>query len=134
GLRDNFLLHPSRRAMGAGRELRARRRDGSEFPVEIGLNPLPSAGETLVLASVIDISERKRTEESARQLLAELNESISVLAASSEGILAATSQVASGTQEIATAISEIATTVEQVKQTAVLASTRSKAVVDSTAH
>ena len=67
-----------------------------------------------------------------RDLVQEMNEGISVLASSSEEILAATSQVAASTQETATAISEIATTVEEVKQTAVLASTKSQTVAEST--
>ena len=56
-----FFGNPSARAMGAGRELFALRKDGKEVPVEIGLNPIASE-EPLVLASVIDISERKKTE------------------------------------------------------------------------
>jgi methyl-accepting chemotaxis protein len=66
-----------------------------------------------------------------REMVQEINEGVSVLASSSEEILAATSQAASSTQETATAISEIATTVEEVKQTAVLASTKSKSVTES---
>jgi methyl-accepting chemotaxis protein len=67
-----------------------------------------------------------------RELVQEMNEGISVLASSSEEILAATSQVATSTQETATAISEIATTVEEVKQTAVLAGNKSQGVAEST--
>jgi methyl-accepting chemotaxis protein len=67
-----------------------------------------------------------------RELVQELNESISVLAASSEEILAVTTQVAASTQETATAISEIATTVAEVKQTAILAGGKSQAVAEST--
>ncbi len=67
-----------------------------------------------------------------RGVVQELNESISVLAASSEEILAVTTQVAASTQETATAISEIATTVAEVKQTAILASGKSQAVAEST--
>lgn len=67
-----------------------------------------------------------------RELVQELNESISVLASASEEILAVTTQVAASTQETATAISEIATTVEEVKQTAVLAGSKSQSVSEST--
>jgi PAS domain S-box-containing protein len=59
-LRGNFFNEPSVRAMGGGRELFARRKDGTEFPVEIGLNPIETDEGMLVLASVIDITERKR--------------------------------------------------------------------------
>ena len=45
----------------------ARRKDGSEFPVEVGLNPIETPQGLLVLASVVDISARKAAEEEARQ-------------------------------------------------------------------
>ncbi|AWB92644.1 putative bifunctional diguanylate cyclase/phosphodiesterase [Aeromicrobium chenweiae] len=56
--REGFFTRPARREMGAGRELFGRRRDGSEVPVEIGLNPIQVHDEQHVLASVIDITER----------------------------------------------------------------------------
>jgi methyl-accepting chemotaxis protein len=67
-----------------------------------------------------------------RELVQELDESISVVASASEEIIAVTTQVAASTQETATAISEIATTVEEVKQTAVLAGNKSQSVSEST--
>jgi len=48
--------------MGAGRDLFGRRKDGSEFPVEVGLNPIRTAQGLFVLASVIDITARKQAE------------------------------------------------------------------------
>src|SRR5205809_4047561 len=62
GDRKGFLSEPSNRAMGAGRDLFGRRKDGSEFPVEIGLNPIRTAQGLFVLASVIDITARKQAE------------------------------------------------------------------------
>ena len=60
--RDAYLLRPQARAMGPDRELAARRKDGSEFPVEIGLNPVWLSGHTAVLASVFDVTARKQAE------------------------------------------------------------------------
>ncbi len=60
--RHAFFDKPQHREMGAGRDLFARRKDGSEFPVEIGLNPIEALEGSLVLASIIDITERKLLE------------------------------------------------------------------------
>src|ERR1043166_3475925 len=65
--RAKFLATPTARAMGAGRELFARRKDGSEFPVEIGLNPIQTPDGFVVLANVVDISARLAAEEVARR-------------------------------------------------------------------
>jgi two-component system sensor kinase FixL len=62
-LRAQFAANPRRRAMGQGRDLRARRKDGIEFPVEIGLNPFETPEGVFVLCAVVDISERKRAEQ-----------------------------------------------------------------------
>ncbi len=60
--RSDYLSDPKTRGMGAGRDLYALRKDGTEFPAEIGLNPIKSDEEMLVLASIIDITERKKLE------------------------------------------------------------------------
>src|SRR5438132_1373345 len=65
--REGFFQHPSTRSMGAGRDLFGRRKDGSEVPIEIGLNPIQTDEGAFVLASVIDISERKRSEQVLRE-------------------------------------------------------------------
>src|SRR5438034_44532 len=62
GYRKSFFSEPSSRAMGAGRDLFGRRKDGSEFPVEVGLNPIHTTEGLSVLASVIDITARKQAE------------------------------------------------------------------------
>jgi two-component system sensor kinase FixL len=65
--RAGFHAAPVARAMGAGRELFARRKDGTEFPVEIGISPIQSPEGTLVLSVIVDITERKQAEAEARQ-------------------------------------------------------------------
>ena len=60
--RHSFSPSPESRRMGAGRDLFGRRKDGSEFPVEVGLNPIEANGNLLVLAVVVDISHRKHIE------------------------------------------------------------------------
>lgn len=71
-LRSDFMLTPSARAMGPGRDLHAVRRDGSEFPVEVGLTPIETDEGPLVLASVLDITERKEAVRALRRANEEL--------------------------------------------------------------
>lgn len=66
GHRQSFFAEPKSRAMGAGRDLFALRKDGTEIPVEIGLNPIRTDEGSFVLAAVVDITERKRAEERFR--------------------------------------------------------------------
>jgi hypothetical protein len=67
GQRAAFLGDPRTRAMGAGRELCGIRRDGTEFPLEIGLNPVRTERGLYVLASVVDITARRDLDQKARQ-------------------------------------------------------------------
>ena len=48
--------------MGAGRDLHGLKKNGSEFPVEIGLNPIETDEGPMVLAAIVDITERKAAE------------------------------------------------------------------------
>lgn len=72
-LRDTFMGRPETRGMGQARDLYGLRKDGTEFPVEIGLNPFTSGDRLLVVGSVIDITERKRHEEHIRTIMNELS-------------------------------------------------------------
>ncbi|HWB82323.1 MAG TPA: PAS domain S-box protein [Nannocystaceae bacterium] len=65
--RDRYLAAPSSRPMGTGRDLLARHRNGSEFPVEISLSPLRTEGGLLVSSIIRDISARKHLEAGARR-------------------------------------------------------------------
>lgn len=67
-LRHDFESTPSQHIMDAGRHLVGRRKDGTEIPIEIALKPVESADSQCVLASIVDITDRKRAElEYARQ-------------------------------------------------------------------
>jgi PAS domain S-box-containing protein len=70
-LRALYYADPLSRPMGAGRDLHALRKDGSEFPVEIGLNPIETDDGTMVLSAIVDISDRKHEEERIRASLKE---------------------------------------------------------------
>ncbi|HXC64735.1 MAG TPA: PAS domain-containing sensor histidine kinase, partial [bacterium] len=66
GHREGYGREPRPRSMGAGRELNARRKDGSEVPVEISLSPVPTASGVLVASAIRDISGRRQLEDQLR--------------------------------------------------------------------
>lgn len=72
-LRSGYARDPTARLMGVGRQLAARKKSGQEMPVEVGLNPMTVEGQTFVVASVADVSERLQREEQIRMLLREVN-------------------------------------------------------------
>jgi PAS domain S-box-containing protein len=75
GFRAGFGHSPQARAMGVGRDLYAVRKDGSEFPVEIGLTPVTTDEGLYIISSIVDISARKAYEEEQQRLEEQLRQS-----------------------------------------------------------
>lgn len=122
GLRNAFFAEPATRAMGAGRDLFGRRKDGSEFPVEHGLNPIDTPTGLHVLASVVDITARKQAEEQLQHAAAEMESRNRQLAHANELALAATKAksafLASMSHEIRTPMNAIVGMADLLQETA----------------
>jgi PAS domain S-box-containing protein len=67
GYRGDFMFNAKVRTMGVGLELYARRKDGTEFPVEVSISPLHTEDGDLVSSAIRDVTERKQAEAAMRQ-------------------------------------------------------------------
>src|SRR5918996_3364841 len=67
GQQDSLFTSPNEKWMGRGRELYGLRKAGTEFPLEIGLNPIHTPRGKAVLGAIVDVTERKRGESELKQ-------------------------------------------------------------------
>lgn len=104
--RAAYGIQPSARPMGEGRDLFARRKDGSEVPVDIGLSPIHTPEGQMVMAAIVDISARKRAESQRELLVAELNHRVKNTLAVVQGIAYQTFRAGNGPPELRKAFEE----------------------------
>lgn len=70
--REKYGVNPHPRSMGTGMDLHGKRKDNSEFPVEISLSPFSTSEGKFVIAFIVDITIRKKAEESVKRQKQEL--------------------------------------------------------------
>ncbi len=84
--REHFVKHPEARA-SAGRSLKGMRKDGSTFPVEVGLNPIDWSDDIAVLSVIADISDRRRNDRQKDEFVATVSHELRTPLTSISGAL-----------------------------------------------
>ena len=77
--RVNYSKHPVRRPMGSGIDLYGRKKDGTEFALDITISPIETENGTLVISVIRDISDRKAQEEEAKRRSKQLEDLVSTM-------------------------------------------------------
>lgn len=111
--RSGYNQNPHARSMGIGMDLFAKKKDGSEFPVEISLTPFNSGDEKFVIAFLIDITLRKKAEQKIIENKAELEKLTGELKVTNEKL---ESKVQDRTKVLSEALNELEKSKDELKE------------------
>jgi PAS domain S-box-containing protein len=114
--RAGFAVRPAARPMGAAQDLWARRKDGSEFPVEINLSPLPGPAGFMVASSIRDVTERKQLEHELLDADRRKNQFLAMLAHELRGPLAPVRSAAQAIRMIASEMPELLSAADVIQR------------------
>lgn len=128
---ETALVSATSRLLGSESEVLGRRHSGEDVPLALRVAEMPFRGERTFIATLQDITERKRADVERRRLFDGIREAVSLLSEASAEILANTSQQTGVAQQQAALVSETTATVEEVTRSAAQASERARDVAGS---
>ncbi|NND95758.1 MAG: PAS domain S-box protein [Pirellulaceae bacterium] len=132
---DTRTLAPGEvRLLGPESEVNGQHRDGTDVPIALRVSAMNYAGEELFIATLQDITTRKRNESERQKLFAAIRDAVQRLATASQQILATTSEQAAGAQQQAATVSQVVATAEEISQSASQAAERAGEVAQAARH